>query len=75
MLIILEQLFCQAHGPTSVVSDCAINNLDLQHGTLRYFRGIISLANAAIAKADLDAGRQFTMEDMTNIQLITIRMS
>jgi hypothetical protein len=38
MLVVLEQFFCQAHGPASVVSDRAINNFDLQHGSLRgYF--------------------------------------
>ncbi len=27
----LEQFFCQAHGPTGVVSDCTIDNLDREH--------------------------------------------
>ena len=31
MLIVLEQFFCQAHGPTHVVSDSAINDLNFQH--------------------------------------------
>ena len=31
MLIILEQFICQAHGPTSVVSDRAVNDLYFQH--------------------------------------------
>lgn len=31
MLVILKQLFCQAHGPAQVVSDRAINNLYFQH--------------------------------------------
>ena len=33
MLIMLEQFFRQAHGPTGVVSDRAVNNFDLQHKT------------------------------------------
>jgi hypothetical protein len=32
VLIILEQFFCQAHGPVSVVSDRTVDDLDLQHG-------------------------------------------
>ena len=32
MLIILQQFFCQAHGPAGVMSNRAINDLDLQHG-------------------------------------------
>lgn len=32
VLIILKQLICQAHGPTGVVSDRAVNDLDSQHG-------------------------------------------
>jgi len=31
MLVILEQFLCQAHGPTQVVSDRAINDFDFQH--------------------------------------------
>jgi len=31
MLIMLEQFLCQAHGPTGVVSDRAVNDLYLQH--------------------------------------------
>lgn len=31
VLIILQQLICQAHGPTGVVSDRAINDFDFQH--------------------------------------------
>ena len=31
MLIVLEQFFCQTHGPTQVVSDRAVNDLDFQH--------------------------------------------
>ena len=31
MLIILQYFICQAHGPTSVVSDCAIYDLYFQH--------------------------------------------
>jgi hypothetical protein len=31
MLIMLEQFLYQAHGPTGVVSDCAVNELDFQH--------------------------------------------
>ena len=37
VLIVLEQFIHQAHGPASVVSDRAIDNLDLQHGSLREF--------------------------------------
>jgi len=29
MLILFEQFIHQAHGPTCVVSDCAVHNLDL----------------------------------------------
>ena len=31
MLVVLQQFICQAHGPTGVVSDRAINDLDFQH--------------------------------------------
>jgi hypothetical protein len=31
MLIILEQFSCQANGPVGVVSDRAVDDLDLQH--------------------------------------------
>ena len=31
MLIVFEQFFQQAHGPTGVVSDRAVNDLDVQH--------------------------------------------
>ena len=31
MLIVLQQFICQAHGPTGVVSDRAINDLYFQH--------------------------------------------
>jgi hypothetical protein len=31
MLIMFEQFFHQAHGPTGVVSDRAVNDLDVQH--------------------------------------------
>ena len=31
MLIIFEQFFCQAHGPASVMSNCAVNDLDINH--------------------------------------------
>ena len=31
MLIVFEKLFHQAHGPTGVVSDRAVNDLDVQH--------------------------------------------
>lgn len=31
MLIMLEQFVHQAHGPTGVVSDRAVDNLDFQH--------------------------------------------
>jgi hypothetical protein len=31
MLELLEEFVCQAHGPVCVVSDRAVNNLDLQH--------------------------------------------
>ena len=31
VLIILEQFACQAHGPVSVMSDRAINDLDFEH--------------------------------------------
>ena len=33
VFVILQQLICQAHGPTGVVSDCAINNFDFQHSS------------------------------------------
>lgn len=31
MLELLQKLTCQAHGPVGVVSDCAVDDLDLQH--------------------------------------------
>ncbi len=31
MLIILEQFFCQTHGPTQVVSDRAVHDFNFQH--------------------------------------------
>jgi hypothetical protein len=31
MLVMFEQFFHQAHGPTGVVSDRAVNDLDVQH--------------------------------------------
>jgi hypothetical protein len=31
MLIILEQLLCQAHGPIGVMSNRAVNNFNFQH--------------------------------------------
>lgn len=35
MLVILQQLVCQAHGPARVMSDCAVDDLDLQHFLLQ----------------------------------------
>jgi len=37
VLIVPEQLFRQAHGPAGVMSDRAVDDLDLQHATLRKF--------------------------------------
>ena len=34
VLIILKQFACQAHGPVSVVSNSAINNLYFEHNYL-----------------------------------------
>ena len=31
VLIILEQLTCQANCPVGIMSNCAINDLDLEH--------------------------------------------
>jgi hypothetical protein len=31
MLVILQQLVCQAHGPIGVVSDRAVNDFNFQH--------------------------------------------
>ncbi len=31
VLELLEQVICQAHGPVGVVSDSAVNDLDLEH--------------------------------------------
>ena len=33
MLIVLQQFIYQAHGPTGIVSDRAVNDLDFQHRT------------------------------------------
>jgi hypothetical protein len=38
MLKLLQQLTCQAHGPVGVVSDCTVDNLNLQHGPSRLAR-------------------------------------
>jgi hypothetical protein len=31
VLIVLQQFLCQAHGPAGVMSDCTVNDLNLQH--------------------------------------------
>jgi hypothetical protein len=36
VLELFEQVTCQAHGPVSVVSDCAVDDLDLEHMPSRY---------------------------------------
>lgn len=36
VLELFEQVACQAHGPVSVVSDCAIDDLDLEHMPSRF---------------------------------------
>ena len=41
MLIILEQFFRQTHGPTQVVSDSAINDLNFQHDLSEILRDYI----------------------------------
>ncbi len=35
VLELLEQVVCQANGPVGIVSDSAVNNLDLEHKTSR----------------------------------------
>jgi hypothetical protein len=32
VLVIFQQFLRQAHGPVGVMSDCAVDDLDLQHG-------------------------------------------
>jgi hypothetical protein len=49
MLIMFEQFFCQAHGPTGVVSDGTICNFDFQHrDSYPTCEEIISSANVAV---------------------------
>ena len=50
MLIILEQFFRQAHGPTCVMSDRAINDLDDQHDPSANFERLYHSPKIAIGK-------------------------
>ena len=40
MLVILEQFFCQAHGPTQIVSDRAIDNFYFEHKPSAMLKGL-----------------------------------
>lgn len=51
MLIVFEQLFYQAHGPTGVVSDRAVNDFDFQHSPSANFRRIIPFTVTNCTKA------------------------
>ena len=58
MLIVLEQFIYQAHGPTGVVSDRAVNDLDVQHSPSANFREIISLRQLVQKRGDRLIGRR-----------------
>jgi hypothetical protein len=47
LLELLEQVICQANGPVGVVSDSAINDLDLEHKPSRSLSVISGLGYAS----------------------------
>jgi len=82
VLIILEQFFCQTHGPTQVVSDRAINDLDFQHDPSANFERLYHwrmpwfLKKRGNRLSELGHNSvKFVLEDMANIKLSAIQIS
>ena len=56
MLVLFEKFVRQAHGPVGIVSNCAVGDLNFQHGILRFPSHLRDLPNKSRAAQVLREG-------------------
>lgn len=64
VLIVFQQLICQAHGPTGIVSDRAVNDFDFQH---YHSSGIQKLASGVLNSKLLNSKIDFEIISLSQL--------